>query len=134
MSGRCSKRAPWPWSMVNRLNPEPPQLWTQLIGVAKYLLRTGDRASRAQLRHKFRLSPASLALGVEALRALGFAVVSEREGLSVSQLGAGLPSRDAAIATFLAAVAEEQFQRQYFYHVPIETLRAVLGDRAGTAF
>jgi len=110
--------------------PEPVEIWTRAIGLAKYLLRTSDRLPRARLRRQLHLSAATLKLAVEALRSLGFAVVSEREGLSVSQLGAVLPGSEAAIATFLAAVAEEQFQRRYFSEAPLETLRAVLRDRA----
>ncbi len=113
------------------VEPSPTERWLHLIGLAKYLLRTGDRLPRAQLRRQLHLSPASLEQGVAALEALGFTVVKEREGLSIRQLGAARPGYEAAIRAFLTAVAEEQFQRRYFYQVPVATLQQVLGDRLG---
>ncbi len=101
----------------------PLQVWQQLVGVAKYLSRTGQLATRGQLRSKLSISDRTLEYGLTALMELGFKVnvrgdsVQFSPGPSVDPLGVG--------DRFCAAVQEEQFQRQYFYEVPLSTVQAI---------
>jgi single-stranded-DNA-specific exonuclease len=106
----------------------PEVTWQQLVGIAKYLSRTGASRSRRTIQEKLNLSDRTLAVGLRALSQLGFSVQSEGTQLTIteSDLTASEPYEHVA-APFLAAVREEQFRRQYFYQVSPETLQQVLG-------
>ncbi|MGK7903321.1 MAG: single-stranded-DNA-specific exonuclease RecJ [Hormoscilla sp.] len=104
------------------------EVWQQLLGIAKYLSRTGKTANRQQLQAKLGLGEAAVNLGLEALKDLGFTIIT----LDASSLQiAWHPIEEAieqsvAINQFLAAVQEEQFRRQYFCKVSISTIHAQL--------
>ncbi|MCL1473636.1 single-stranded-DNA-specific exonuclease RecJ [Argonema antarcticum] len=111
--------------------PVPPsQIWQQLVGIAKYLSRTGKTATQAQLQQKLGIGDACLQLGLQTLTKLGFQVkngdgyyqITKHPELETPNLDAEI-SRD--IEQFLAAVREELFRRQYFYEIPLSTIRSV---------
>ena len=102
---------------------EPQTVWQQLVGVAKYLVRTQKPVSKSQIRAKLNLSDRSLALGLNALKQAGFSV-SIRDNLyqfshMPSKLGSNL---DPCVTDFLLAIEEEKFQHQYFHRVPLQTI------------
>lgn len=110
----------------------PRQVWQQLVGVAKYLSRTGEQATREQVCSKLSISDRTLEIGIQALIAAGFQVQTMGESLQVipgpltHPLGVG--------DRFCAAVEEEQFRRNYFYQVPLSTVQAIgrsKGDGGG---
>ena len=106
---------------------EPDCFWQQLVGIAKYLRRTGKTVTRVQLCQKLGISDRLLLLGFEALSYLGFHISSHQRYFSIS---ASEPSTSditclQAIEKFIAAVREEQFKQQYFYQVPLATIRAI---------
>ena len=116
------------YSPPSSLSPE--QIWQQLVGVAKYLNRTGVGTTRAQLREKLGLGDRSLSLGLEALSELGFAVQPSDHTLQVRWHGNTSSQVEDTITSFLAAVAEEQFRCQYFYQVPLSTLQGRISQTA----
>ncbi|MEB3825887.1 single-stranded-DNA-specific exonuclease RecJ [Phormidium sp. CCY1219] len=125
-------------------SPPPPlaplQIWQQLVGVAKYLSRTGQVATRQQLREKVGVSDRTLGLGLQTLEHLGFQITAIADGVQCVATDDGGDDRELSlypsgeIAQFFAAVREEQFRREYFYSVPLSTLRAIayseIRDRA----
>ncbi len=108
----------------------PSQIWQQLVGIAKYLSRTGKTVTRVQLCQKLGISDQLLRLGFEALSYLGFCVSLQDRYFS---MGSTSPTHSTvsdvaclqAIEKFIAAVREEQFLRQYFYEVPLTTICAI---------
>ncbi|WP_371933969.1 DHH family phosphoesterase [Chroococcidiopsis sp. CCNUC1] len=113
----------------------PPQVWQQLVGIAKYLCRTGQTVTRVQLSQKLGISDRLLGLGFTALSYLGFYVSFQDRYFHISQevpwhvaASTNLYATDAAymqaIDKFAQAVREEQFQRQYFSTVPLSTIQA----------
>jgi single-stranded-DNA-specific exonuclease len=102
------------------------QVWTTLVGIAKYLSRTEKTATWTQLEAKLNLSRSTLEAGLEALQHLGFSVQTTAENIHIRYNHSPRETADAAIQKFLDLVAEEQFQRQYFYRVPITTLREMV--------
>ncbi len=97
----------------------PSEIWQQLVGIAKYLSRTGQIARRDQLRAKLQLSDRTLDLGMLALTALGFNCTHTEESMQWSWSENVLSELvDERISAFLEAVREEQFQQQYFWRVP----------------
>ncbi|NEP48976.1 MAG: single-stranded-DNA-specific exonuclease RecJ [Moorea sp. SIO3C2] len=121
--------------------PRPKQLsaqdtWKTLLGIAKFLSRTGQWATLVQLQEKLDLSDRTVELGLNALSAIGFEVSKQDWGVQISWHGrewssdwplATLRERtnvagNDAIAIFFAAIEEEQFRRQYFYQVPLSTI------------
>jgi single-stranded-DNA-specific exonuclease len=106
--------------------PAPSVVWQQLVGVAKYLSRTGQTASRSQLLEKLAISDRTLELGMQALTCLGFSVNSAGYQLQVQHQPLVIPGIELAqaIGPFLDAVRADQFQRRYFYQVPLSTLAA----------
>ncbi|MBD2563660.1 MULTISPECIES: single-stranded-DNA-specific exonuclease RecJ [Nostoc] len=113
------------WSKPN-LQP-PNQIWLTLVGIAKYLSRTNQLVTRVQLLEKIGITDQTLLVGIKALKSLGFTVKRQDRYLQI----AWYPSEsaenlaDAAVERFLAAVREEQFQRQYFAEVPLSTIVAI---------
>ncbi|MGH2416427.1 MAG: DHHA1 domain-containing protein, partial [Microcystaceae cyanobacterium] len=54
-------------------NQQPPQqIWQQLIGITKYLSRTGKTIMKEQLQEKLGLGDRTLSLGLQSLINLGF--------------------------------------------------------------
>ncbi|WP_293116500.1 single-stranded-DNA-specific exonuclease RecJ [Moorena sp. SIO4G3] len=123
--------------------PRPKQLsaqdtWKKLLGIAKFLSRTGQWATLVQLQEKLDLSDRTVELGLNALSAIGFEVSYQDCGVQISwhpkewsSHGTNVAENDAialrarcANAIFFAAIEEEQFRRQYFYQVPLSTIAA----------
>ncbi|NEO06625.1 DHH family phosphoesterase [Moorena sp. SIO3I8] len=123
--------------------PRPKQLsaqdtWKKLLGIAKFLSRTGQWATLVQLQEKLDLSDRTVELGLNALSAIGFEVSHQDCGVQISwhpkewsSHGTNVAENDAialrarcANAIFFAAIEEEQFRRQYFYQVPLSTIAA----------
>ncbi|PMB43933.1 single-stranded-DNA-specific exonuclease RecJ [Fischerella thermalis CCMEE 5330] len=112
------------WSKTEHQPPE--QIWLTLVGIAKYLSRTNQLVTRVQLLQKLGISDQSLHMGLRALRYLGFTIQRQDRYLQINQQ----PNTESALAEtavnkFLAAVREEQFQRQYFAEVSISTIQAI---------
>lgn len=106
----------------------PQQVWQQLLGIAKYLSRTGKTANRKQLQAKLGLGEAAVNLGLEALKDLGFTIITlDATSFNISwhPVEEAIAS-SVAIKKFLAAVQEEQFRRQYFCKVSLSTIQAQL--------
>jgi len=121
--------------------PQPPQLtapeiWQQLVGIAKFLSRTEKSVTLAQLQDKLQISDRLIDLGLDALTACGFQIqhsdwlININWQSSLAPLEANEPISHQAIHTFLAAVEEEQFLRQYFYHVPLTTIQTMASQTA----
>jgi single-stranded-DNA-specific exonuclease len=107
----------------------PREIWQQLVGIAKFLSRTGQSATLTQLQDKLDLSDRTLHLGLKTLSHLGFQIGHLDWSLTISWPSTHAsseaidPVTNDAIQDFLAAVEEEQFLRQYFYQVPLSTIQ-----------
>jgi single-stranded-DNA-specific exonuclease len=114
----------------------PREIFSKLIGIAKFLSRTGQSATLAQLQEKLDLSDRTLHLGLHALSHLGFEVQHLDWSVAVSwhpNLASSNATERAineAIQAFLAAIEEEQFRRQYFYQVPLSTIKGMVSQTA----
>ncbi len=105
----------------------PHEIWQQLVGIGKFLARTGQTATLAQLQEKLDLSDRTLQLGLNALSQIGFQVKHLDWAIAISlqhSLEMANPAANDATQDFLAAVEEEQFLRQYFYQVPLSTIQS----------
>ena len=104
--------------------------WKTLIGLAKYLSRTGKIVSKEQLLLRLAIGPATLDVGLKSLQVLGFKIHQTAEGqLQIRQgdTAASTPTAKAEAARqFWLAQQEEQFKHQYFYSVPVDTAQAVI--------
>ncbi len=109
----------------------PRQVWLNLVGIAKYLSRTEQSVTRIQLMEKLGISDLLLRLGFTALKGLGFKVsfLNGAFKMSLLQVSTIADTENLQIIEqFIAAVREEQFQRQYFYKVPLSTISAVFSE------
>ncbi|MEH2009576.1 single-stranded-DNA-specific exonuclease RecJ [Nostoc sp.] len=113
------------WSKPN--HQPPNQIWLTLVGIAKYLSRTNQLVTRVQLLEKIGISDQTLLVGIKALKYLGFTVKRQDRYLQITWHPSDSAENfaEAAVAQFLAAVREEQFQRQYFAEVPLSTIVAI---------
>lgn len=123
----------------------PDATWQMLIGIAKYLSRTAQSATRKQLLTKLNIGDRPLQLGLQVLTLLGFEITpfpfcelfaSASDFLcrwdNAEPPNVTADQRSEAIAQFLAAVREDQFRRQYFYRLPlsaIQTFAELVGRR-----
>ena len=105
----------------------PQQIWKELVGIAKYLSRTNKPVKPERIKEKLKLSDRSLELGFQALETIGFSRKKVLEMIQISYSGELLSyEAENIISLFLQAVAEEQFQHQYFYTTPVSTLEKIL--------
>ncbi|QZZ21953.1 DHH family phosphoesterase [Leptothermofonsia sichuanensis E412] len=114
---------------------DPQEIWHQLVGVAKYLSRTGKTVTRQQVLDRLGIGDRALEMGFQTLGYLGFSFSDEENALRVTwqspldpkaQSNQGIePPFMAAVQQFIAVVKEEQFRRRYFYQVPLATIQAV---------
>ncbi|MCC5623045.1 DHH family phosphoesterase [Nostoc sp. CHAB 5715] len=113
------------WSKPN-LQP-PNQIWLTLVGIAKYLSRTNQLVTRVQLLEKIGITDQTLLVGIKALKYLGFTVKRQDRYLQITWHPSDSAENlaEAAVERFLAAVREEQFQREYFAEVPLSTIVAI---------
>lgn len=113
------------WSKPN-LQP-PNQIWLTLVGIAKYLSRTNQLVTRVQLLEKIGITDQTLLVGIKALKYLGFTVKRQDRYLQITWHPSDNAENlaEAAVERFLAAVREEQFQREYFAEVPLSTIVAI---------
>ncbi|KYC38151.1 single-stranded-DNA-specific exonuclease RecJ [Scytonema hofmannii PCC 7110] len=107
-------------------NKPPEQIWLTLVGLAKYLSRTHQPVTRIQLLDKLGIGDHALLLGLRGLKHLGFRITRQDRALIFTQ-HSNIESTlaEAAIAQFLVALREEQFQQQYFADVPLSTVEAI---------
>ncbi len=109
------------WSKPNPQVPE--KIWLKLVGIAKYMCRTNQAATRIQLLEKLSISNQTLYLGFQALKALGFIIKSQDNYLIFSQQNQTNSYQiETTIDKFIAAVSEEEFQKNYFNKVPISII------------
>ncbi|MEC4893778.1 MAG: single-stranded-DNA-specific exonuclease RecJ [Oscillatoria sp. PMC 1051.18] len=102
------------------------QVWQQLVGIAKYLYRTGKMATAEQICVKLGISQVILQLGIDALSQLGFVVERNDDFLAVVELNSPSSTVKQAIDLLISAVTEAQFRREYFYQVPVATLEGIV--------
>jgi single-stranded-DNA-specific exonuclease len=102
---------------------EPEKIWQQLVGIAKYLSRTGKGVSKTQLKEKLFLSDRTLELGLKTLARSGFTCHYQNESWYFHYSSHISSEADLARSLFWEAVKEEQFQRQYFSQVSLSTLQ-----------
>lgn len=106
----------------------PIEVWQQLVGIAKYLSRTGRSVTPIQLQEKLGVGDWALQAGFIALQQLGFQIHASSAELSITWQALKQRSdaqSSEAIDQFLAVVQEEQFRQRYFYEVPLSTIQAV---------
>ncbi|MEM8546409.1 MAG: DHHA1 domain-containing protein, partial [Cyanobacteria bacterium P01_H01_bin.119] len=104
----------------------PQDVFKTLIGLAKYLHRTGTIATRPQLLEKLNLSDRTLEFGLQALEELNFTLDRSDEGLAISEIPPAIADVESPVVQqFLGAIAEEQFRQRYFHQVPTHILKAI---------
>jgi single-stranded-DNA-specific exonuclease len=114
------------WGKPHNLTPK--DIWLTLVGISKYLSRTNQPVTHVQLLEKLGISDQSLYLGFQALKHLGFIIQGQDNHLQIIWDSTHhLQPADHVINQFLAAVREEQFQRDYFFHVPLSIIVAMIG-------
>jgi single-stranded-DNA-specific exonuclease len=114
--------------------PPPPEFnpvetWEKLIGIAKYVSRTHQPISRQQLLRKLQIGEIPLKLGFEGLQQLGFKIEYRDRAFHFDWQERDNHQPDShdysAIQAFINAVQEEQFMRQYFSEVPVDTISRI---------
>ncbi len=106
----------------------PVEVWRQLVGIAKYLHRTGNTATRQQFLEKLEIGDRALQVGFKALTQFGFAVIAQDNGFQIRLINNDVKtdrSLSNAVTQFLISVKEDQFRRHYFFQVPLDTIRAI---------
>ncbi len=102
----------------------PEAIWSQLVGIAKHLSRTGRSVSGDRLRSRLGIGERVLDLGLVALKSVGFWPLAGPDCIQIGGSAHETADEKAAeaISRFLAAIAEEQFQCRYFCQAPIDAL------------
>jgi single-stranded-DNA-specific exonuclease len=121
------------------LNYQPTDLATsrgkfdRLVGIAKYLAQTKAPQSVERLKSILNIGDRSLKLGIDALAEIGFGCSFPQPDLLTIEWCNPDPHQNydlyslATVKKFLAAIAEEQFRRNYFLKVPAYGISSGLG-------
>jgi single-stranded-DNA-specific exonuclease len=108
--------------------PDPQQIngaiaWQTLVGIAKYLSRTGKEIKRSQLITKLGIADQDvLQIGFDELQQYGYvvnAIADSSDALDVTIRISSIPSTDdgsAPAKQFIQAANELAFQQQFFDH------------------
>ena len=105
----------------------PQATWQQLIGIAKYLCRTQKPVSKLKLQEKLNLSDRTLALGLQTLNKIGFTQEKTDDFYQFYfEAKAKKNNLEQHVSAFIYSLKEEYFQQQYFYQVPLETIKLQL--------
>ena len=102
----------------------PTQIWSQLVGIAKYLNRIDKTATLEQIQQKLGIGNDTLLVGLRTLSKLGFQITNANGGIRIGGYSEIEDSGEDAILQFLAAIREEQFRRQFFSSVPVTTIQS----------
>jgi single-stranded-DNA-specific exonuclease len=107
------------------------EIFQQLVGIAKYLAHVNESINLYRWRSRLKIGDRTLQLGLDALSELGFQVAIQKENNLVKiELPPDLnfPEVDIynliTVQKFFAAIAEEQFNRNYFLQVPVYAIAA----------
>ena len=115
------------WKKPHNLTPK--DIWLTLLGISKYLSRKNQPVTQVQLLEKLGISDQTLYLGFQALKHLGFIIQRQDNHLQIIWDSTyHYQPADHVINKFLAAVREEQFQQDYFFHVPLSIIIAMIGE------
>ena len=111
------------------------QQWQQLLGMAKYLARTGESRPVAMLKDRLELSDRTLTRAIATLEKLGYTIqqVDDQISLTAPTIPLSATQYGQIAHDFLTAVQEECFRQQYFYEVPVDILEQVLGTMPAAA-
>ncbi|MEM9908705.1 MAG: DHHA1 domain-containing protein, partial [Cyanobacteria bacterium P01_D01_bin.44] len=117
-------------------------VWKTLLGLAKYLSRTGQTVPLEQLQTRLQIGGKALGYGLEALSMIGFEVTYSPRGLTLTYPATTASQKTAlsnttgldGVRNFLKAVREEDFRKQYFYRVPLATAQTVMGQPSTPPF
>ena len=103
------------------------KVWQQLVGIAKYLVRTQKQVTKSQLTTKLKISEHALNFGLKTLEQAGFEykIVNSLCQFNFQENNID-PRLETSIKTFLSIVKEESFQQKYFYKVPLSTINRKL--------
>jgi single-stranded-DNA-specific exonuclease len=101
----------------------------KLIGIAKFLARTGKSLPLKTLQEKLGVTARSTRDGLDCLDAIGFEVtmLPISQEFQVKSIDVDLPELATIpiVQQFLAGVAEDLFVEQYFWQVPVELLQSI---------
>ncbi len=116
--------------------PTSQELFQQLVGIAKYLAAEQKSVDLDKLKLKLDLGDRVLQIGFAALSEIGFQLsyLSEPASVSIKPPDRSIdPATDLydlpTVQKFLAAIEQEQFNRNYFLQVPLYAIEAGLGVR-----
>ncbi|MGB3508804.1 MAG: single-stranded-DNA-specific exonuclease RecJ [Microcoleaceae cyanobacterium] len=111
----------------------PTDIWQQLLGIAKYLSRTGQPVTRYQILAKLGIGDTTLKLGFQAIQHLCFNVKYRNRAFYImSNESRVKPSENLSevVEKFLGAISESQFRQQYFCAVSFKTIEAIATQTA----
>ncbi len=117
-------------------SPDAVTVWKRLVGIAKFLARTGESVRLTLLQTRLKIGPQALQIGLKSLQAFGFTVhchnnlVQVNMNTVVEELA--LVDRQQAILNVVNAVREEQFQQQYFQTVSVDVMGAMVSNLPGS--
>jgi single-stranded-DNA-specific exonuclease len=111
------------------------EVFQQLVGIAKYLVNMNKEIELDRLKSRLNIGDLSLHLGLAALTEIGFQI-SVQPKTNLISIGLSQPqnSHEAdlyaliTVQKFLAAIEEEQFNRNYFLQVPVYVILAAITD------
>ncbi|MGK7895796.1 MAG: DHH family phosphoesterase, partial [Xenococcus sp. (in: cyanobacteria)] len=102
------------------------EIWQKLIGIAKYLSRTQKTILLDQFKQELGLSDKTFKTALDCLIASGFTLNIKKSSLSVQYTQNLKPTVHQLRKQLQEQLSEEQFQKNYFYSLPLAEIRSIL--------
>ncbi|MEM6501567.1 MAG: single-stranded-DNA-specific exonuclease RecJ [Cyanobacteria bacterium P01_C01_bin.89] len=103
--------------------------YVTFMGIAKYLVESGEEIYRDQIQNKLGINPEILSLGLDTLKEQGINFQEQNNGYLLLFLDDNLLSDSsdfrAKSKNFIEAIQEEVFQQNYFSTIPIQIIQTL---------
>jgi single-stranded-DNA-specific exonuclease len=100
----------------------PSEIWQQLLGIAKYLAQKKQNVDRDFLAQKLNINLITLQYGLITLAKLGLISEMRENELYFTKLELEIKDFEESLLEFIKKIEEEQFKKQYFTQVSLETI------------
>lgn len=115
------------------------EIYVRFLGMAKYLVRSGESVYRDRLQTQLQITPEILNLGLKRLKLQGIEILEDDQSGCLNLQGEPVPTKaieeteiEKSSREFLMAIQEEIFRQNYFSTIPVEIVQTLNSSLIGS--